>query len=129
MFWEIKTWNKEEMPWKKLTEKLICLNIHLYQVTQKLRKKVWHPGFVFLDELVSQSNGNIEICDIYSKKHSCRCYVLPELHKTVSVPPRLFDVRDATTQSRDFKHTKCHHLDLTRKITKWESMCSRSLSQ
>ena len=117
------------MPWKKLTEKLICLNIYLFQVTQKPRKKVWHPGFVFLDELVSQSNGNIEICDIYRMKHSCRCYVLPELHKTVSVPPRLFDVRDATTQSRDLKHTKCHHLDLTRKIRKWESMCSRSLTQ
>ena len=64
-----------------------------------------------------------------AKKHSCRCYVLPELHKTASMLPRLFDVRDATTQCRDLNHTKCHHLDLTRSTTQWESMCSRSLTQ
>ena len=40
-----------------------------------------------------------------------------------------FDALDATTQDGDLKHTKCHHLDPIRSITKWESMCSRSLTQ
>ena len=59
----------------------------------------------------------------------CRCFVLPELHKTIAVPPRPFDARDATTRSRDLKHTKYHHLDSVHSITKCESMCSRSLTQ
>ena len=77
----------------------------------------------------SQSDGYIEICDTYRKKHSCKCYVLLELHKIISMLRRRFDVRVVTTQGQDLKHTKCHHLDLTRSITKWESMCSRSLTQ
>ena len=35
----------------------------------------------------------------YPEKHLCRCYVLPELHKTLSMLPTPFDVRDATTRS------------------------------
>ena len=128
-FWEIKTWNEDETPWKKLTEKLICSNTCLYLVTQNPRKIGWHPGFVFLAELALRSGDYIETCDINRKKHSCRCYALPGLHKPISAPPRPFDARDATTQKRDLKHTKCHHLDLTRSITKWEAMCSRSLTQ
>ena len=117
-FWETKTWKKEEMSWK-LTEKLICLNRCLYWVTQNPRKNVWHLVSVFLAELASPSDDYIDSCDIHRKKHSCRCYVLPVLHKITSVPPRLFDVRDATTQSRDLKHTKCLRLGLTRLTTKW----------
>ena len=63
-FSEIKTWKKEEMPWKKLTEKLICLNRCLFLVTQSPRKNAWHPGFAFLAELALQSGGYIETCDI-----------------------------------------------------------------
>ena len=33
-FWETMTRKKEEMPWMKLTEKLICLNRYLFLVTQ-----------------------------------------------------------------------------------------------
>ena len=51
------------------------------------------------------------------------------LHRSTSDPPRPFDARDATTQSRDHKHTKCRHLDPKRSTTKWESMCSRSFAQ
>ena len=93
------------------------------------RKNVWHLGFVFFAVLALRSGGYIETCDIYREKDSCRCSVLPELHKTISVPPRPSDARDATTQCRDLKHTKCHHLDTVRSITKSESMCSTSLSR
>ena len=127
-FWKIKT-GKEEMHWKKPIEKLICLKRCLYLATQNPRKNVWHLGFAFLAELVLQSDGHIGNYDIYREKHSCRCYVPPELHKTISVPQRLFDVRDANTQSRNLKHTKYHHLDFIRSTTKWESLCSRSLTQ
>ena len=112
----------------QLTEKLTRLNRYLFLVTQSQRKNVWHPGFAFLAELALRSGAYLETCDIHRKKHLCRCYVLPELHKTISVPPRPFDARDATTQSRNLKHTKCHRLDPC-SITKWESMCSRSLTQ
>ena len=128
-FWETKTWKKEDTHRKKLLEKPIYMNRCFYPVTQSQRKNVWHPGFVFLAELALRSDGYIETCDTYRKKHSCRCHVLLELHKTVSMPQRLFDAKDATTQSRDLKHTKYRHLDLVRSITKWESMCSRSLTQ
>ena len=96
---------------------------------QSPRKNVQHLGFVFFAVLALPSGGNIDTCDIYREKRSCRCYVLPELYQTVSVPPRFFDAKDATTQSWDLKHTKCHHLDPTRSITKWESMSSTSLTQ
>ena len=96
------------MSWKKLTEKLACLNRCLFLATQSPRKT---RCLVFLAVLALRSGGYIETCDIYREKHSCRCYGLPELHKTISVPPRPFDTRDATIQSRDLKHTKCHHLD------------------
>ena len=125
-FWEIKTWNKEEMLWEKPIEKPICSNRCLYLATQNPRKNAWHLGFVFLAELALLSDDYIETYDIYQKKHLCRGYVLPELRKITSVPPRLSDARDATTHRRDPKHTKCLHLDFTRSITKWESMCSRS---
>ena len=114
--------------WKKLTEKLICSNRCLYMITQNPKKNAWHPGSVFLAELTLQSDGCIETCDIYRKKHSCRCYVLLELHKTKPTPPRLFDARDATHKA-ETSDTQCHHLDLIRSITKWESMCSGSLTQ
>ena len=123
--WKTKTRKEEEMPWKKLIEKLTCLNGCLYRVTQSPRKNVWHPGFVFLAELALRSDGYIETCDIHQKKHSCRCYVLLEPHKIISMPQRPFDARVATTQGQDLKHTRYHHLDLKRSITKWESMCSR----
>ena len=93
------------------------------------RKNVQHLVYAFLAELAFQSNGYIETCDICRKTYSCRCYTLLELHKTLSMPQRLYDAKDATTQSRDLKHTKYRHLDLVRSITKWESMCSRSLTQ
>ena len=93
----------------------------------KSKKNVWHLGFVFLANLASLSDDYVETND-YRKKLSCRCYVLPGLHKTISAPPIPFDAGDATTQSRDLKHTKCL-LDLTRSITKWESTCSRSSIQ
>ena len=73
--------------------------------------------------------GRAHACNIYPEKHSCRCYVLFELHKTISMLPRPIDVRDATTKSRELKHTKCDHLDPIRSITMWDSMCSRSLTQ
>ena len=81
-----------------------------------------HPGFVFLAVLALRSGEYIETCDIYREQHSCRCYVLPEHHKIISMQQRPFDVREATTQSRDLKHTKYHTLDLARSITKWESI-------
>ena len=105
------------------------LNRYLFLVTQSPKKNVLHPGFVFLAELALQSDDYIETCDIHLEKQSCRCYVLPVLHKTISTLPRPFDVRDATTQSRNIKHTKYHHLDMIPSTTKWESMCSRSLTQ
>ena len=110
MFWEKKTWKTEETPCKKLIEKLIHLNKCLYPVTQSQRKNVWHLGFVSLAELALQSDGYIEICDTYRKKH-----------RTTSVLPRHFDARDVTTQGQDPKHTRYHHLDFTQTITKWES--------
>ena len=70
------------MSWKKLIEKLICLNRCLFLVTQSPRNNVWHPGFVFLAVLALRSGYYIETWDIYREKHSCRCYVLSELHKT-----------------------------------------------
>ena len=111
-FWEIKTWNKEEMFWKKPFEKVPCSSRCVYLVTQNPRKNAWHLGFVFFAELPLLSDDYIETSDINRKKHLCRCYVLPELHKIFPAPPRLSDARDATTQSRDFKHTKCLHFDL-----------------
>ena len=105
-------WNKEEMFWKKPFEKLTCSNRCVCLVTQNPRKHVWYLGFVFFAELALLSDDYIDIYDIYRKKHLCRCYVLPEFHKILSAPPRLSDARDATTQSRDFKHTKCLHFDL-----------------
>ena len=128
-FWEIKTWNKEEMLRKKTIEKLTCLNRCLYAVTENPRRKAWHLGFVFLAVLALRSGDYIETCDIYRKKHSCKWYVLLELHKIKSMLQRHFDAKDATTQSRDLKHTKYRHLDFTHSITRWESMCSRSLTQ
>ena len=56
----------------KLIEKLIYLNRCLYLVTQSQRKNVWHPGFVSLAELASQSDGYIKTCDTCRKKHSCK---------------------------------------------------------
>ena len=44
------------------------------------------------------------------------------LHQNFRHPPKelqlLFDAKDVTTQSRDLKHTKYRHVDLTRSITK-----------
>ena len=91
-FWETKTRKKnKEMSWMKLTEKLICWNRYLFLVTQSPRKNVQHLGFDFLAVLALRSGDYIETCDIYREKHSCRCYPLPELHKTTSMQPRLFD--------------------------------------
>ena len=30
-----------------------------------------------------ESKKNVETCDIYRKKHTCRCYVLPRFHTRV----------------------------------------------
>ena len=128
-FWETKTWKNEEMSWMKLIEKLICLNRYLFLVTQSPRRNVLHPGFVFLAVLVLRSGDYIETCDPYREEHSYRCYVLPERHKAISMLPRPFDVKDASTQSRDLKHTKCHHLHLCTFNNEVGSMCSRSLTQ
>ena len=115
MFWETKTWNREKVSWKKLTEMLICLNIYLFLVTQRPKKNVLRLGFVFFAELASQSDDHIETCDIFLEKHLCRCYDLQ----------KRFDVRVATTQSRNLKHAKCHNLDLKRSITNsWFSFIS-----
>ena len=65
--------NKEEMSWKKLTEKLICFNKYLFLVTQNQRKNAWRLGFVFLAEPALHSDHHIETCDI-CEKHLCRCY-------------------------------------------------------
>ena len=94
---------EEETPWNKLTEKLIYLNRCLYLVTENPKQNAWHLGFAFLAMLALRSDDYIETCDIYRKKHSCRCYVLLEV---ISAPPRLFDARDATTQNRGLKPTK-----------------------
>ena len=93
-------------------------------VNQSPTMNVQHPIFAFLGELELHSGEYIGICDIYREKHSCRGFVLPKFHKTMLTPPRPIDVRNATKQSRDFKHTSCHHLDHVRSITKWESTCS-----
>ena len=45
-------------------------------------------------------------------------------YKIISMLRRHFDVRVVTTQGQDPKHTKCHHLDPQRLITKW-SRCVR----
>ena len=67
-FSETKTWKKEETPRQKMTEKPTCLNKYLFLVTKNPRKNVWHPGFVFLAELVLQSDGYIETCDISAER-------------------------------------------------------------
>ena len=91
--WKTKTWKKEETPRKKLIEKVIYLNKCHYFVIQSQRNNAWHLGFVFLAQLVSLSDDYIETYGIYRKKHSCKCYVLLELHKIISMLRRLFDVR------------------------------------
>ena len=102
-FWEIKTRNMEEMLRYNLIKKLTCLNRCLHWVTQNPRKKVEHPGSVFLAELASLSDDYIETCDIHRKKLSCKCYVLPELHKITSVPPRLSDANNAKPRPQTHK--------------------------
>ena len=150
---EIKTWNKEGMPCKKPIEKLTCLNRCRYPVTQTPRKNVWHPGFVFVAELASLSDDHIETCDIYrnlasssspsslryqtitsklatSTERSTRANVtccpsstrLHQCHQDVPMPR--MRQRKAETSN-----TQCLHLDFTRSITKWDSMCSRSSIQ
>ena len=52
---------------------------------------------------IRRQHRNLDICQ---KEHSCRCHVLPELHKITSTQPRLFDARDAFTRSRCLKHTQ-----------------------
>ena len=76
--------SSEPLIWKKL----ICLNRYLFLLTQSPKNNVLRPGFVFLAVPALQSD-----------------------HKTISMRPRPFDVRDATTRCRDLKHTQCHHLD------------------
>ena len=107
-FWEIKTWKEEEMLRKKTIEKLICLNRCLHLVTQNPRKNARHLGFVFLAELASRSDDYIETWRHLPKEalvQMLRAARAPQDYIS-AVPPRLFDVRDATTQSRDLKHTK-----------------------
>ena len=106
-------WEGQNRAKSGLGQKRSLPNRHLFLVTHSPRKNVWHPGFIFLAVLALRSSDCIETCDIYREKHSCRCHVLPELHKTTSMLPRPIDVRDATTRS----------------IAKWESMCSMSLTQ
>ena len=127
--WETVTFKTEEMFRMKLTKELVCSSEYLFLVTQSQRKSVWDLGFVFLAVPALRSGDCIETCGIYLEKQFCRCNVLPDLHETFSILSRLFDVKDVTTQSRDLKRTKCLHVDLTRSTTKWETMCSRSLTQ
>ena len=54
----------------------------------------------------------------------CRCNVLPEHHKIISMQQRHFDGA-VTTQSQDLRHTKYHHLDLTRSKSRSGSRCVR----
>ena len=81
------------MSWKKLTEKLTCLNRCLFLVIQRQRKNAQHLGFVFLAELALRSDDYIETCDIHRTKHSCKCIVPLELRKIISMLQRHFDVR------------------------------------
>ena len=94
----------KDVSWKKLSEKLICLNRYLFLVTQSPKKNVLRLGFVCSAELALQSDDDTETCDIYLEKHFCRCYELLEHHKAVSMRPRPFDVIDATTRSRAQTH-------------------------
>ena len=112
VLWQTKTWKKEEMS--------------LSLVAQSPRKNVKHLGFVILAVLDLRSGDYIETCDIYSEKYSCRCYELPEHHEIISMQ---HDVRVLTSPSQDLKHTRCRRLDLIRSITRWELMCSRSLTR
>ena len=51
-----------------------------------------------------------DFCDTCQKKHSCKCHVLLELYRMMSMPRRHFDVRVVRTQGQDIKHTWCHHV-------------------
>ena len=92
-----------------MEEKLICFNRCLYLVTKNPKKNVWHLGFVFLAELALLSDDYIE-----TYEHSCRCYVLPELHKITSVPldfpmPRM-QQREAETSNTQSITTSTLHV-------------------
>ena len=52
------------------------------------------------------------------KKHSCRCYVLPELHKTASMPPRLHQCRQDLSMSGARLHKA--ETSNTQSITTWD---------
>ena len=87
--WKTNTW-KKETSWKKLIEKPIYLNKYLFLVTQSQRKNVYHLGFVSLAAPASQSDGYIEICDTYRKKHQCKCYVPLELPQDYTNAAKIF---------------------------------------
>ena len=75
MLWEIKTWYKERVSWKKLTEMLTCWSRYFFVVIQNPGKNAQHLGFVFFAELALQSDDCIETCDFCSEKHLWRCHV------------------------------------------------------
>ena len=117
--WEIKTWNEEEMSSKKLTEKMIYSNKCLFPVTQSPRKNVY-PSSRCNQTVTSKLATSTERSTYTDVTYYPNCTKLHQHHKNFSMQ------KNATTQSRDLRHTLCHHLDPIRSITKWESMCSRS---
>ena len=84
------------MSWTKLTEKLTCLNQYFFLATQSPRKNVQHLCFIFFAVPALRSGDYTETCGIFLEKHLCRCYVLPELHKIISMLSRRCQVCDNT---------------------------------
>ena len=79
---QTKTWEKDEASWKKLTERLICLNRYLFLVTHSPSKNVQRLGCVFFAVPALRSGDYAETCGIYREEHLCGCYMLPDLEKT-----------------------------------------------
>ena len=81
------------------------------------RKNVQHPGFVF------PRRARVAIRRLHRNLRHLPKEELVQMLRAARAPQdyisaaKTFDARDATTQSLDLKHTK------------WESMCSRSLTQ
>ena len=96
-------WNKEKMSWKKLTEKLICLNRYLFLVTPRSKNNIKRLGFVFLAVPALQSDDYIETCDIYLEKHLCRCCELPELHKAINAAKKDLSMSGVMPRPRTHK--------------------------
>ena len=129
MFSEIKTWNREKMSWKKQREADLLEQIPLlgHPKSEKERLASWLRLLRRARVAIRRLQRNLRHLPREALVQMLRAARAPQ--DCISMRPRPFDFRDATTRSRDLKHTKCHHLDPLRSITKWESMCSRSLTQ